>query len=316
MAGGMPHEVPSRAVDTVATVSRFEQLALRDEALPQAVSTPRGQLLKWIGNKQRLAPEILSYFPPTYGTYFEPFLGSGGVLATLAPPTAFASDAFAPLIEIWQALHDAPETLKGWYADRWNRMMAAEDRVAGYASIRDSYNLSPNGADLVFLCRACYGGVVRFRKRDGYMSTPCGPHRPISPEVFAHRVDEWRTRTRGTRFERTDYQTAMRQAQAGDLVYCDPPYRHSQAILYGAQDFSFTELLGAVRECKERGVYVALSIDGIKRTGAEVTQLPLPRDLFEREVFVDCGRSMLKRFQRGGSSVEDHRVADRLLLTY
>jgi len=33
-----------------------------------------------------------------------------------------------------------------------------------------------------FLCRACYGGVVRFRKADGYMSTPVGIHDPILPE--------------------------------------------------------------------------------------------------------------------------------------
>ena len=30
------------------------------------------QLLKWIGNKQRFAHEIVSYFPATFGTYHEP----------------------------------------------------------------------------------------------------------------------------------------------------------------------------------------------------------------------------------------------------
>ena len=54
------------------------------------------QLLKWIGNKQRFASEIISHFPSDFGTYFEPFVGSGGVLATLAPRRAVASDCFAP----------------------------------------------------------------------------------------------------------------------------------------------------------------------------------------------------------------------------
>jgi len=36
-------------------------------------------LLKWIGSKQRMAHEIISYFPVESGTCFEPFLGSGGV---------------------------------------------------------------------------------------------------------------------------------------------------------------------------------------------------------------------------------------------
>ena len=45
------------------------------------------QLLKWVGNKQRFAHEIVSYFPDRFGTYFEPFLGSGGVLGPWRPKT-------------------------------------------------------------------------------------------------------------------------------------------------------------------------------------------------------------------------------------
>lgn len=291
------------------------QLVLVAEGLVHP-KKPRGQLLKWIGNKQRLAEEIASYFPERFGTYYEPFVGSGAVLATLAPSHAIASDTFGPLIEIWHALQNDPEILKHWYAERWKRMMGASDRVTGYEEIKASYNTSPNGADLVFLCRACYGGVVRFRKRDGYMSTPCGAHRPIAPESFARRVDEWRRHTAGARFVQLPFERAMMPAEAGDLIYCDPPYAYSQAILYGAQSFSLDSLLTEIRACKDRGVFVALSIDGIKRSGADNCELSLPVGLFEREILIDCGRSMLKRFQMGGSSLEDHRVADRLLLTY
>lgn len=283
---------------------------------PRSPKAPKGQLLKWIGNKQRLAEEIASYFPKRFGTYFEPFVGSGAVLATLAPSKALASDTFEPLIQIWHALQADPETLKGWYAERWTRMMESSNRVTGYEEIKASYNASPNGADLVFLCRSCYGGVVRFRKRDGFMSTPCGPHRPISPESFSRRVDEWRCRMAGASFVQLPFDEAMMSARSGDLVYCDPPYTHSQAILYGAQDFSFDALVETIRACKERGVFVALSIDGIKQSGTQVCDLPLPEALFEREILIDCGRSMLKRFQMNGRSLEDHVVADRLLLTY
>ena len=38
-------------------------------------------LLKWIGNKQRFAETIISYMPETFNNYYEPFLGSGAVLA-------------------------------------------------------------------------------------------------------------------------------------------------------------------------------------------------------------------------------------------
>ncbi len=116
--------------------------------------------------------------------------------------------------------------------------MAAGPKLEAYENVKRSYNSKPNAADLLFLCRSCYGGVVRFRKADGYMSTPVGIHNPISPDSFSRRVDEWHRRTRGTTFRRMEYEEALATAQPGDLVYCDPPYTHSQAILYGAQSFS------------------------------------------------------------------------------
>jgi len=273
------------------------------------------QLLKWIGNKQRFAAEIVSYFPPSGGTYFEPFLGSGAVLGTLAPERAIASDVFAPLIGIWQTLANDPDMVKQWYAARWRQLMNG-DKAAEYERIKASYNKRPNPADLLFLCRACYGGVVRFRQYDGFMSTPCGVHTPIAPESFARRVDIWAERTGGTTFVHCDYREAIAKAGEGDCVYCDPPYVDTQRILYGAQSFRLTELFEAIAECKERGAAVVLSIDGTKRSGDRICDLPIPKGLFEREVFVNCGRSMLRRFQMAGETLEGEVVKDRLLLTY
>lgn len=292
----------------------MQQLLFGDGLIGHAAPL-KSQLLKWVGNKQRFAHEIVSYFPARFGRYYEPFLGSGGVLATLAPAAGFASDTFAPLIEIWCALRDDPETLKRWYSDRWHAA-ARREKVAEYEKIKASYNAKPNGADLVFLCRSCYGGVVRFRKADGYMSTPCGIHDPISPEAFGRRVDLWHKRLLHVQFAQLDFEEAMDTAEPGDLVYCDPPYSHSQAILYGAQSFSLRRLFDAIARCKERGVYVALSIDGTKKSGNHVCELPIPDALFAREVSVNCGRSMLKRFQMGGKTLETEVVADRLLLSY
>ncbi|MFA6134928.1 MAG: Dam family site-specific DNA-(adenine-N6)-methyltransferase [Phycisphaerae bacterium] len=289
-----------------------QRLLFKDATPPVAF---KAQLLKWIGNKQRFAAEIVSFFPLRFERYFEPFLGSGAVLATLAPKAALGSDSFAPLVEIWQTLKQSPETLKRWYTERW-RTFKVGDRLEQYDRLRMAYNTNPNGADLLFLCRSCYGGVVRFRKADGYMSTPIGIHDPIAPEAFARRVDEWHRRIAGAQFMLLDYEEAMESARTGDMVYCDPPYHHSQTILYGAQGFSLEQLFEVIDRCKRRGVYVALSIDGTKRSGKHVCPLPIPAGLFEREVFVSCGRSMLKRFQMNGQSLETEAVSDRLLLTY
>ena len=291
------------------------QLLLWEQGQQNVVDPFKQQLLKWIGNKQRFAHEIASYFPSEYGTYFEAFLGSGAVLATLAPKHAIGSDSFSPLMEIWQTLREDPAKLERWYSERWQRSMQGNKREE-YEAVKASYNAHPNGADLLFLSRSCYGGVVRFRKHDGYMSTPVGVHTPISPDSFSRRVRLWRRRLSGTQFRCADYEELMKTTQPGDLVYCDPPYSCSQAILYGAQSFSLENLLQVIGWCKNRGVYVALSIDGTKRSGDYICELPLPAGLFEREMLVNCGRSMLKRFQMNGRTLEGHEVSDRLLLTY
>lgn len=284
--------------------------------VPVAAKHPiqHGPLLKWIGSKHRYAPEIVSYFPANIGTYYEPFLGGGAVLGALAPKRAVGGDTLVPLIEIWAALRHDPETLKEWYAVRWAAMTAGE-KVVEYERIKATYNATPNGADLLFLSRSCYGGVVRFRK-DGYMSTPCGSHDPIAPDTFARRVDEWHRRVRGSDFRVADFGDLMDEAGAGDLIYCDPPYLHSQAILYGSQDFGFTRLLDAIERAKARGAKVALSIDGSKQSGAEVLAVVLPDGLFERQAMVTGTRSMLLRFQKLGEDLAGEVVSDRLLLTW
>lgn len=290
------------------------QLSLFESTAPQ-VTPFKSQLLKWIGNKQRFAHEIVNYFPKNIGVYYEPFVGSGAVLATLSPSQAFASDSFTPLIEIWDTLKKDPELLKTWYSERWHKIARLGKKEA-YEEVKASFNKSPNGADLLFLCRSCYGGVVRFRKSDGFMSTPCGVHDPISPVSFGKRVDEWAWRVAGASFENVDFEHAFEYAKAGDLIYCDPPYTHSQTILYGAQGFDLMRLFSAIEKARCKGVSVVLSIDGLKKSGNQLCELPIPAGLFETEVFVNCGRSMLRRFQLGGETLEHEVVSDRLLLTY
>ncbi len=289
----------------------------RDGPPPHDVARMKTQLLKWIGNKQRFAHEIAGWFPRDIRTYHEPFIGSGAVLATLQPDRAIASDVLGPLIGIWQLLQrDAPGLVAG-YAERRDAFMAldASDRKAWYGDLRDRYNAAPNALDLLFLARSCYGGVIRFSKK-GTMNTPLGPHRPVSAAAFAGRVERWAPRVANVQFVHQGYQASLQAAREGDLVYCDPPYVDCEATLYGAQAFRLVELYAEIAAAKARGARVALSIDGSKRSGTKPVHLDLPRGLFEVEVSVNVGRSMLRRFQMEGQTLENEVVADRLLLTW
>ena len=289
---------------------------LQEEAVEnKTYSPPSSQLLKWVGNKQKMASEIAGSFPSHFNRFYEPFLGSGAVIATVAPKSGLGSDIFKPLVEIWQKLQTKPNQLVDWYAERRNRL-ELYDKEEVYEQVLHSFNTKHNGADFLYLTRSCYGGVVRFRKGDGYMSTPCGAHTPIPVEAFNKRVKEWHSRLKNCSFELLDYKAVFAQAKKGDMIYCDPPYSDSQTILYGAQSFRLVELFEAIERAKSRGVYVALSIDGHKKSGKKEVDLPIPYGLFEEEIMISVGKSMLKRFQMDGKNMKGEHVHDRLLLTY
>ena len=178
-------------------------------------------LLKWVGNKRKVANRIISFFPQTFNNYYEPFLGSGAVLAellqqseSLLPITfakSFGSDSNRYLIDIFKYVKNNPSILINYYASNIEHF--TDDKKKKYEIIRDRFNANPNGLDFCLLSRTCYGGIIRFRKSDGYMSTPVGPHKPLSPQTFKYRVEVWHNLIKDTKFENLDYKTAMRRAK-------------------------------------------------------------------------------------------------------
>lgn len=281
-------------------------------------------LLKWIGNKQRFAETIISYMPHSFDNYYEPFLGSGAVMAELLRSDAtmmfphfshaYGSDVLPFLIDIFNITKDNPQSLIDYYTEEISDYY--QDPIKKYAEIKDRFNSEHNPYDFVLLSRTCYSGVIRFRKSDGYMSTPRGPHKPISPDAFARRVIEWNYLFRKASFACESYIESMKRPKDGDVVYCDPPYTHSQSIIYGAQDFEISTLWKMIAECKERGAKVMLSINGMRDSKKKDISVTPPEGLFERKILVNCGTSMIDRLQNNGKEMIDKTVDDQLLLTW
>ncbi len=281
-------------------------------------------LLKWIGNKQRFAETIVSYMPATFNNYYEPFLGSGAVMAELLFSDrnkmyphfhqAYGSDVLPFLVDIFHLVKNDPNKLTSYYETEINQFM--DNREEKYAEVRERFNKQHNALDFCVLSRTCYSGIIRFRKADGYMSTPIGPHKPIRPETFKERVQLWHTLLEKASFCVCDFESAMSKAQKGDVVYCDPPYTHSQGIIYGAQSFQIEKLWKAIESCKARGVNVMLSINGMRESQKKDISVDIPDDLFVRRIVVDCGISMIDRLQNNGKAMMDEEVNDLLLLTW
>ena len=94
------------------------------------------------------------------------------------------------------------------------------------------------------------------------------------------------------------------------------PINHQ--VVFDADVFVLPQLLNLhkIEVAKWRGVFVALSLDASRKSGCVNCSYDIPSGLFAREVAVNCGRSMLKRFQMGGQTLEQDVVTDRLLLTH
>lgn len=276
-------------------------------------------LLKWIGNKQRFASTIVSQMPDEFNNYYEPFMGSGAVMVELLNSDkkfnhAYGSDILPFLIEVFELIKENPEKLTEYY----DREISSyyDDPVGKYIQIRDRFNEKHNPYDFLLLSRTCYSGVIRFRKADGYMSTPRGPHKPIAPEKFKERAMLWNTLLQNASFRCESYIEAMDRAQAGDVIYCDPPYTHSQSIIYGAQEFDVNVLFKKIKECKDRGVKVILSINGMRDSRKKDISVTPPEGIFERKQFISCGTSMIDRLQNTGRKMKNKKVDDQLLMTW
>lgn len=281
-------------------------------------------LLKWIGNKQRFASTIVSYMPDQFNNYYEPFLGSGAVLAELLYSDAnqfsphfnhaYGSDILPFLIDIFNLTKENPDQLATYYAKEINLYYSNPDMQ--YEIIKRRFNSNHNPYDFLVLSRTCYSGVIRFRKSDGYMSTPRGPHKPICPEKFSERLSQWNTLLSKASFSCEDYVLAMDKAEKNDVIYCDPPYTHSQSIIYGAQNFDIELLWKKINDCKNRGAKVILSINGMRESQKKDISVTPPDGLFKRKLFINCGTSMIDRLQNTGKKMKNKDVYDQLLLTW
>src|SRR5690348_12367939 len=61
-------------------VDRASRIPRRAGDCGEASMTP---LLKWVGGKRQLLPQIRRFYPRTFNRYIEPFLGSGAVFFDL-----------------------------------------------------------------------------------------------------------------------------------------------------------------------------------------------------------------------------------------
>lgn len=206
--------------------------------------------LKWAGGKRWLAPRLLDKLP-MFDTYYEPFLGSGVLFFALEPKRAILSDSNPELINCYRCVRDHCQSiiqiLKKLPVNKRTYYLIRE-------KLHDVTDKVKRAAYFIYLNKTCWNGLYRVNK-DGYFNVPVGRvNRGV--EVFdpdqliiaSHLLKRAKLRC-------CDFEKAVKDARAGDLVYFDPPYIRTHLnngfIKYNSKLFHHSDELRLARVARD-----------------------------------------------------------------
>lgn len=224
--------------------------------------------LKWAGGKRQLLPEIRAHVPKWYQTYREPFLGGGALFFELRPVRAVLSDWNAELVTTFIAVRDDVERVISrlqLYEKSHSRRFYEELRRMPFRPERTSESVA---ARMIYLNRTCFNGLYRVNA-DGVFNVPMGKFQTPPTICDAENLRACSEALRYVEIKHWDFQYALRQAERGDFVYCDPPYLPSSDTAnftsYTGDKFGIEDheaLAWSASAAKRRGVHVVLSSAG------------------------------------------------------
>ena len=307
-------------------------------------------VLKWAGGKRQLLDELYARFPADFDRYHEPFLGGGAAFFDLDPAAATVNDRNPRLVNCYEQVRDRPadlvERLRSFgdpESDPDPSQAFAETDWSGepvgsyYYQQRARFNRRPYGDEpwpanaddrleeaalLVYLNRTCYNGLYR-ENSDGGFNVPVG--RYADPDwVVADRIRAASGVLADADLRNEDFETALDAAEAGDLVYLDPPYEPMSATAnfaeYSAAGFDRADqerLLAAARDLDARGVHVVVSNSGVTydrydAAGFAVDRVDATRSINSDETsrgrvdeIIATNVSEAERTRRGQASIEE-----------
>ncbi|MCC7024628.1 MAG: Dam family site-specific DNA-(adenine-N6)-methyltransferase [Thermomicrobiales bacterium] len=240
-------------------------------------------LLKWVGGKSALLPELRKRLPTRFGTYYEPFAGGAALFFALAAavvrrdayPWSHISDLNPHLIGAYRLVRDHPSEVLAALVDYERRHATVRPSKrypapALYYQVREIWNAGAfttdhqHAAAFLYLNRTCFNGIWRVNK-EGKFNVPAGRYK--RPRI----ADERRLRVcaaalAGARVAVERWQDAIEGITKNDLVYFDPPYvplsETANFTAYTQQGFGkddHAELAEAAHALVRKGVHVIIS---------------------------------------------------------
>lgn len=183
-------------------------------------------VVKWVGGKRQLLPQILPLIPKRMTAYCEPFLGGGAVLFALQPKRALVNDLNQDLITVYRVIKEDADALIEHLSRHENtpeyfyRIRDLDRDKEAYAALSDVEKASR----LLYLNKTCYNGLFRVNA-SGAFNSPYGHYRRpnIVNEQTIRGVSRYFNSCDITFFS-GDFASVLEQVPKGGFVYLDPPY--------------------------------------------------------------------------------------------
>lgn len=203
------------------------------EAHPTAAAPSLPPLLKWLGGKRWLVPDLAAlYTGHRQRRLVEPFCGGLAVALGLRPERALLNDANPHLIKFYTWIQrglditlDMANDASTYYRhrERFNQLIARGDVLS-----REAASL------FYYLNRTGFNGLCRFNRK-GAFNVPFGRYRGIR---YADSFEGHRREFTPWRFTSTDF--GYLPLHVDDFIYADPPY-DAAFTQYGAEGFSWDD---------------------------------------------------------------------------
>lgn len=188
--------------------------------------------IKSQGIKTKLVPWIQALVPEVDGRWIEPFLGTGVVAFNSGFKRALLGDTNPHIIHFYKQIQQGelwPEQVRAFLESEGEALrQAGNDGYDYFNIVKSRFNRLHSPLDFLFLSRAGFNGMMRFNKKGEWNIPFCK-----KPERFAkayvtkivnqvHDVScliqpEWEFRV-------SSFESLILDAEAEDIIYCDPPY--------------------------------------------------------------------------------------------
>lgn len=259
---------------------------------PLSMSVPHP--FPYQGSKRGIAGHILRYFPADVECLIEPFCGAGAIsIAASSHRLAkrfVLNDLNRPLMNLWAEILERPDRLVEQYERLW--FAQHPHRKDYFFHIRKEFNSTRQPHHLLYLLARIVKGSVRYSADGSFNQSADNRRSGMRPDTMRKNIlGVSRLLAKRTVLSCGDFQEAASKAEAGDLVYMDPPYQGTSFTRDHRyfNGLAYDDFVDALSAMNKKGVSYIVSYDGI--TGGKAHGKQLPARLSLRHLYIHAGRS-------------------------